>query len=282
MCDPANAAPARPPDWLHVAFDASDTGAYHAGLVWRFQPTKVRHNMAGHDPERTFARRSFLSTLGIGLTAGGAGLGTGSASAQAQRNGEGGRWQPVRHTGDDWLDQIPGKHRLVLDTTTPQGFGDALAFLNNYFNVHQSSYGLQDSDLAVVLVARHLSTLFAFNDSVWAKYGATITQRTNFNDPKTKQPPTINLYNSTTHGPALTNRGNTLNSLLKRGVHLAVCQVSTRGNSAAIAMAGGGTADAIYNELVANLLSSNAHMVPAGIVAVPRAQERGYSLVAAG
>ena len=114
---------------------------------------------------------------------------------------------------------------------------------------------------------------------MWAKYGGLITQRTNFNDPKTKQPPTINLYNSTTHGTALTNRGNTLDSLLKRGLHLAVCQVSTRGNAGTIAMATGATADAVYNELVANLVSRNAHMVPAGIVAVNRAQERGYSLV---
>lgn len=166
----------------------------------------------------------------------------------------------------------------MLDTTTPDGFGNALAFLNNYFTVNQNAYGLQDGDLAVVLVARHLSTLFAYNDAVWAKYGAPITQRTNFNDPKTKQPPTINLFNSTGYGDALTNRGNTLDSLLKRGLHLAVCQTATRGNAGRIAAATGGTAEAIYNELVANLVSRNAHMVPAGIVAVNRAQERGYSL----
>jgi intracellular sulfur oxidation DsrE/DsrF family protein len=234
--------------------------------------------MSGQDSERTFARRSFLSKLGISLTAGGAALGTGVASAQTQPSVEGGRWQPARHTLDDWLDQIPGKHRFVLDTTTPDGFGSALAFLNNYFTVNQNAYGLQDGDLAVVLVARHLSTLFAFNDAIWAKYGSPITQRTNFNDPKTKQPPTINLFNSTGYGGALTNRGTPLDSLLKRGLHLAVCQISTRGNAGGIAAATGGTAEAIYNELVANLVSRNAHMVPAGIVAVNRAQERGYSL----
>ncbi len=238
--------------------------------------------MSGQSSERTFARRSFLSKLGVSVTAGGAALGTGIASAQTPPNGEGGRWQPARHAQDDWLDQIPGKHRFVLDTTTPQGFGDALAFLNNYFNTNQSGYGLQDGDLAVVLVARHLSTLFAYNDSIWAKYGVTITQRTNFNDPKTKQPPTINLYNSSAYGVALTNRGNTLDSLLKRGLHLAVCDVSTRGNAGAIATATGGTTEAIYKELVANLVSRNAHIVPAGIVAVNRAQERGYSLATAG
>ena len=38
----------------------------------------------------------------------------------------------------------------------------------------------------------------------------------------------------------------------------------------------GGNADAIYRELTGHLLA-NAHMVPAGIVAVNRAQERGYT-----
>lgn len=189
--------------------------------------------------------------------------------------------QPARHSLDDWLDQIPGRHRFLLDTTTPEGLGNALAFANNYFTANQNAYGLQNSDLAVVIVARHLSTLFAYSDTVWSKYGATITQRTNFNDPATKQPPKINLFNSTTHGGSLPNRGNTLDSLLKRGLHLAVCQVSTRGNAGSIATAAGVSADAIYNELVANLLS-NAHIVPAGIVAVNRAQEHGYTFASAG
>jgi len=226
-------------------------------------------------------RRAFLSRLGLGLTAGGVTLGTGAAIAQTQPNGEGGRWQPARHAQDDWLDHIPGRHRYIIDTTTPEGFGDALTFLNNYITVNQNSYGLRDTDLALVLVARHLSTLFAYNDSIWAKYGATITQRTNFNDPKTGRPPTINLFNSPDYGTTLTNRGNTLDSLLKRGIHLAVCQVSTRSNSAAIAAASGSTPEAVYKELVANLISRNAHIVPAGIVAVNRAQERGYSLATA-
>jgi intracellular sulfur oxidation DsrE/DsrF family protein len=235
--------------------------------------------MSAHDSRLTIPRRSFLSRFGIGLTAAGAAAGAGVLTAEAQ-SGEGGRWQPSRHSLDDWLDQIPGRHRFVLDTTTPEGLGNALAFVNNYFNASQNAYGLQNSDLAVVIVVRHLSTLFGYSDAVWSKYGAIITQRTNFNDPATKQPPKINLFNSTTHGASLPNRGNTVDSLLKRGVHLAVCQVSTRGNAGAIATATGASADAIYTELVANLLP-NAHIVPAGIVAVNRAQEHGYSFASA-
>jgi intracellular sulfur oxidation DsrE/DsrF family protein len=60
-----------------------------------------------------------------------------------------------------------------------------------------------------------------------------------------------------------------------------VCQVSSRGYAGGIAAATGGTADAVFNEMVANLLP-NARLVPAGIVAVNRAQERGYSLADVG
>ena len=41
-----------------------------------------------------------------------------------------------------------------------------------------------------------------------------------------------------------------------------------------------GTPDAIFAELSANLVA-NAHLAPAGIVAVNRAQERGYTLATA-
>ena len=235
--------------------------------------------MAGHESGRILKRRAFFSKLTVGLAAGGA-VGAVGASAQAQ-SGDGSRWQAARHAQDDWLDQIPGKHRYVVDAPTPEGFGNALAFLNNYFNVNQNDYGLKDGDLAVVLIARHMSTLFAYNDAIWTKYGVPITQGgTNFNDPKTKQPPTINLFNSTAYGrefPVMTNRGVTIDSLLKRGLHLGVCQVSSRGYAGRMAMATGASADTVFAEMSANLVP-NARFVPAGIVAVNRAQERGYSL----
>ncbi len=58
----------------------------------------------------------------------------------------------------------------------------------------------------------------------------------------------------------------------------AVCQMASRGLAGSIAGSTGGNTDAVYNELVANVLT-NSHMAPAGIVAVNRAQERGYSFV---
>jgi intracellular sulfur oxidation DsrE/DsrF family protein len=224
-------------------------------------------------------RRSFFARLSVGVTAVAAGLIGRGETVQAQSGGNA-QWQPGRHELDDWMDKIPGKHRFIFDTVTVDGFGLALPFANNYYRANQTGYGLNDSDLAVIIVARHNSTPFAFNDAMWAKYGAPIAKRAEFNDPKTKEAPKSNLYKSSDYGDALANRGVSLDAIMKRGVHFAVCQLATRAYAGAIAMAVGAQTDNIYNELTANLLS-NSHLVPAGIVAVNRAQERGYSFVRA-
>ena len=205
-------------------------------------------------------------------------LAAGESASAAQASGSGG-WQPTRHAQDDWLDRVPGKHRFVFDTTSPAGIGAALLYANNFFLTSQSGYGLGNADAAVVIVARHDSTPFAYTDAVWAKYGAALARRSGFDDPKTKQRPTINVYNAEGYNE-LPSMGTTVDSLVKRGVHFAVCQMATRFLARGIAQATGGNADAVYDELVANLVG-NAHMVPAGIVAVNRAQERGYTFVAA-
>ena len=223
-------------------------------------------------------RRSFLTRLSAGVTAFAAAVVTGGA-AEGQ-SPAGARWQPERHETDDWLDKLPGKHRMVFDTTTAAGFGEAILFANNFMAANQSGYGVPDDALAIVIVARHNSTAFAYNNAMWAKYGLPLSLRTNFTDPKNRQAPKVNLYNATDYGVQLPNRGTTLDALAKRGVHFAVCQMATRGIAGALADVAGGNTDAIYNELVANIVT-NARMVPAGIVAVNRAQERGYSFVGA-
>ncbi|HXD16277.1 MAG TPA: hypothetical protein VN654_04615 [Vicinamibacterales bacterium] len=218
--------------------------------------------MPTHDSARMLARRSFFSKLGFGL-AGGAAVGAAGSPAQAQSSSEG--FQPARHAQDDWYGQVPGKHRFVFDAPYADGMSSALQFVNNYYNLNVSEYGLKDSDLAVILVARHQSTMFAYTDAVWAKYGKPIADRINLVDAKTKQPPTANMYKDR------------LDTLIKRGVQIAVCQQATRGNAGAIAMATSQTQEAVFEELKANLLP-NARLVPVGILAVNRAQEHGYSL----
>ena len=220
-------------------------------------------------------RRSFLTSFHAGAAALAA-LAFGR-QARAQNKAAATRWEPARHDKDDWLDQLPGKHRLVFDTTSLEHVASSLLFANNFIRVNQADYGLQPSEVAVVIIVRHRSTPFGYTDAMWAKYGAPIAARSRVEDPKTKQPPKINMFTSANYAD-FDNRGMTLDSLFKLGVQLAVCATSTRGYAAAIAQATGGNADTIFQELTANLVPSS-RLVPAGIVAVNRAQERGYSLV---
>jgi intracellular sulfur oxidation DsrE/DsrF family protein len=220
------------------------------------------------------SRRSFLSNLGVAASAAGATLATGATVAHAQTPSDG-RWQPARHDKDDWYDQLPGKHRLFFDTTKPDALEDAIQFAGNFYTASRGDYALEQTDLAVIVGLRHRSAPFAFNDAIWAKYGVTLAKRAEFVDPKNPEAPKVNPF--TPVAPAAPARPRGLAGLMKLGVQFAICNLSTHGIASMIAGATGGTADAIYKELAASLID-RARLVPAGIVAVNRAQERGYSI----
>jgi hypothetical protein len=218
------------------------------------------------------SRRSFLSHLGA--TAAGATLAANTGIVQGQGPADG-RFQAARHPQDDWLDQLPGKHRLFFDTTKPDSLQDAIQFAGNFYDANRGDYKLENSDLAVVVCMRHRSAPFGYNDAIWAKYGGTLSRRAEFNDPKTKA--TLNINYFTPVAPAAPARARGLASLMRLGVQLAVCNLSTHGIASMIAGETGGKADDIYKELAANLIDK-ARLVPAGIVAMSRAQEKGYAI----
>jgi len=218
------------------------------------------------------ARRSFLARLGAAAAA----FGFGSSAAAAQQGGASAApastaaaWQPAREAKDDWLDQIPGKHRLIFDATSPEGVADAVRYAGNFFTANKNGYGLESSEVAVVIVLRHKATQFAFSDEVWAKYGKALSAADKFTDPKTGAVPTSNFYKAG------------LERHIKRGVHLAVCDLSTNRLKSAIAVAHNAKPDEIYKELASTALG-NSHFVTAGILALNRAQERGYAVAHAG
>jgi intracellular sulfur oxidation DsrE/DsrF family protein len=241
-------------------------------------------NKHSHTP----SRRSFLARFSSGAAAFGAAF-AGGAAVQAQSTAQTPAPQPVSaapgrftiHPEDDWFDQPGAKHRIFFDTTTADGFGEALAFANNTFTGNRNGYGLTDADIAIVICARHRSTVFAYDAEMWAKYGAAFAERNRFNDPKTGQPPTVNVFQAEGYGSVLTSNGLRLDALIRRGVRLAVCTLSTRANAGLIAQKTGRPVDEVFKELSEHLVP-NARLVPAGIVAVNRAQERGYSLAVTG
>jgi hypothetical protein len=216
-------------------------------------------------------RRSMIS--GMGTAAAVVALGSSTAGAQTAA----GRFQPARHPQDAWLDAVAGRHRTFIDASTAAGAGEAMLYANNLYVANKSGYALPEGDIVVVACLRHFATPFAFNDAMWAKYGKPMSALLQYTDPKTKQAPSTNLLNSD-YGMQLTNLGNTIDSVVKRGTRFAVCDMATHFFAGQVAMASGGNADAVYKELVANTIP-NSHMVAAGVVAVNRAQEYGYTLL---
>jgi intracellular sulfur oxidation DsrE/DsrF family protein len=204
------------------------------------------------------------------LAALGAVVAAGSRPAAAQTSPA--PFQPARHQLDEWLDRLPGKHRVFIDAASPHGAGDGILYANNLFLANDSGYGLKDNDLAIVLCLRHQAALFAFTDVVWSKHGKALAGSASYVDPRTNEAP---LANPHTAPPR-----DALGTLAKRGVHFAVCNLSARRLARLLAGAGG-DAEAMYKHLTSNAVA-NSHFVPAGVVAATRAQEYGYSFLYAG
>ena len=204
-------------------------------------------------------RRSILAGLGAAAAAGA--LGTRGAQAQGPTAAFG----PAMHDEDAWMSAMPGKHRVVLDVTSPDGMPDVVRFIGNLFTGHKSGYGVEETDLAILVCLRHGATPYGYGDGVWSKYGKTI-------DPKATPPPSGNPFNSGTRMQ--------LRDAATRGVQFMVCGTASRGLAGRLA-GQGGDADGVMKEMAANLIPS-ARIVPAGVVSVTHAQERGFALLYVG
>ena len=204
----------------------------------------------------TMMRRSFLS--------GAPALALFQAPAAAIR-----AWQAARHAQDDWFDENTAKHRVIFDTWNPEHFPDALQFAGNIVETNKSDYDIPATELAVVICVRHRTTPFAFNDAMWAKYGKAFSTQMAWTDPNAKDPPAANPH---------TRR---LAALAAQGVTLAICNRTTRAYSSNAARQAGAASDVVMKEMMANTVIPG-HFVPAGVIAVTRAQERGYANISIG
>jgi intracellular sulfur oxidation DsrE/DsrF family protein len=213
-----------------------------------------------NQPPSSTERRSFLTRFHLGAASLAALALSRPAKAQSAPDAN---WQAARHDKDDWMD-LPGKHRLIFDATARQGFTDSLLYASNYINVNRTEYGVESQDLAIIVVARHIATAFAYNDAMWAKYGSAIAG-----------PSGVDVQGE---APKTNPSGGFLNTLTRQGLQFAVCAMATQRLAGIAARATGGNVNDVLAELGQNLVA-NARLVPAGIVAVSRAQERGYTLV---
>ena len=214
----------------------------------------------------TIGRRSLMSGMGAAAVAG---LAISATPASAQTSS----FEPKRHSLDAWMDQLPGDHRVFIDTSDASGGSNALLYANNIFNAQVDAYEGKTEDLAMIVCYRHGSTPFAFNDAMWEKYGKAFFGLTQLADPATGEAPTKNMLNNAGYPGA-----HTIDSLAAKGLQYAVCNNATKLTASFVAREAGISQEEAYAELIANAIP-NAHFVPAGVIALTRAQEYGYSLL---
>src|SRR5215510_387319 len=202
-------------------------------------------------------RRAIIAGLGAMAAAG-----TFAARPAEAQGASSDSFTPTLHSQDEWMSAMKGQHRIVLDVTSPTGVPDAIRFAGNLLAGHKNGWGVEESDVAVLVCFRHGATPFGYTDAIWSKYGKTI-------DPKATPTPVANPYNS--------GEQTQLAALAKRGVQFMVCGTASRGLAGRIA-GSSGDVEAVLKEMGANLIPS-ARIVPAGVVAVVHAQERRFALV---
>jgi intracellular sulfur oxidation DsrE/DsrF family protein len=202
-------------------------------------------------------RRALVTGLGLAAAA------VGATPALAQSTAA--PFTPARHALDAWLGEMPGKHRVVLDVTSPEHIPEAIRFTGNLYTGNKNGYDLDEGEVAIAIVLRHGATAYGYGDGMWSKYGKQL-------DSKAATPPTANPFNS---GERMQ-----LSGLAKRGVQFMVCGTASRNLANRLAGADG-NGEAVFKEMGANLIPS-ARIVPAGVVGVSRAQEYGFSYIYVG
>jgi intracellular sulfur oxidation DsrE/DsrF family protein len=231
--------------------------------------------MFDHDRYTTH-RRGFLGRLAAGAAAVGlGGLVTPVAAAT----------QPHRAAGDAsaspefeaWLNKITGKHKMIFDIPEPNG-GFGFAWARVFLNTTNETYGTSDADNSVVIVLRHNGIPFGMQSAMWSKYKFGETFK--INDAATSAPAVRNPFAQVKAGE-LPIAGMAVDELLAKGVLVGVCNIALTIYSGMLATKMGMQADAIKKEWIANL-HPGVTVVPSGVIAVNRTQEKGCAYCFAG
>lgn len=193
-------------------------------------------------------------------------------------------WAPTAEAQDAWLDKPGTRHRLVFDTSVASAAESALYYADSFYEANKSDYGIAPEALGVVIILRHFSTPFAFNDAVWQKYGALLVKQLKLEGDKAERALKGNplLTSPTPNKPDKPDKGSvTLTSLHAKGARYAVCALATKGMAGLVAKQTGQSADAVEKELHAAVVPGGVFMA-SGIVALNRAQEHGYAFAYVG
>lgn len=178
---------------------------------------------------------------------------------------------------DDWLDKLKGKHRQFFDFPA-HADGSPLVHILNYYNTLNTAYNVKDSDINAVGTfygVPNATTLFAFNDAMWAKY--KMGEALKFNDHKTKAPATRNVWRTDPDIMGLMQAPPaSIEALQKRGALFLLCNNALNIWASILAAANKAETPAVLADLKANMLPGVV-LVPGMVVAIQQAQDKGIA-----
>jgi len=223
-----------------------------------------------NDFKQTTPRRTFLGTLASGAAA----LGLMTIAAPVRAKAESLAASDNVSEADAWFNKVKGKHRIVFDATEPK---EIFTFAwPRVFLMTNDKTGTMAADCGVVVVLRHNSIAYAFEDRIWSTYG--MGEVFNIDDPATKARSTRNPFWKPKPGdykvPGIGNVAIGINELMESGVMFCVCDAASTVYSAVVAEKMGKDAAIVKKDWYAGLLPG-VQVVPSGVWAVGRAQEHG-------
>ncbi|PSL49290.1 hypothetical protein CLV51_101621 [Chitinophaga niastensis] len=180
-----------------------------------------------------------------------------------------------------WVAKIKGKHKMVLDVIRPH---DILPFAwPKIFLLTNEATGSPEKECCVVVVLRHDAIPYALKSDLWAKY--KFGEVFKADDPVTKAPAVRNPFWQPKPGdftvPGIGNVAIGINELQASGVLFCVCNMAITVYSAVVAQSMSLDPVAVKNEWIDGILPG-IQLVPSGVWAVGRAQERNCGYCFAG
>ena len=172
-----------------------------------------------------------------------------------------------------WLDGLKSKHKQFFDAPAPAG-GIPLVHVMNYYDTYNKAFNVKDADIDAVLTFYGSTTFHGLNDAMWAKYA--LGEFFEIVDPKTGQPATANPWRSAPVVLGMTLPAASIESLQKRGATFILCNNALTIFSGLLAKARGLDADAVYGDLVSNILPG-VDLIPGMVVAIEQAHTANLS-----
>jgi intracellular sulfur oxidation DsrE/DsrF family protein len=240
--------------------------------------------MTQNHEEETNPRRGFLEKLAAGTTA----LGLAALAAPFHLDASPLSAGDVSEA-DAWFSKVKGKHKMIFDATQPH---EIMPFAwPKIFMLTNAATGTPESECGVVVVLRHSAIGYAFDDRIWAKYNFAEVFKAGEIGPafqaadaataaKTRNPfwkPKPGDFK--VPGVGAVEIG--INELQSKGVMFCVCNMAIGVYTNVLAEGMKMTPEEVRKDWLSSLLPG-IQVVPSGVWAVGRAQERGCTYCFAG